>query len=104
MPSDRRLIALGITLLACTAGCTSTGELKLGQADNWGEANRQTFAAQIINPAPEYADAFAPHDGSHAAQAIERYRTDKVKAPERQSLSDIGKSGKGGSGGSPGGN
>ena len=94
-------IAGGFGGLLVLAGCTSSGELKLGAEDNWGEANRQTFAAQIINPNPEYADAFAPANGAHAAQAIERYRTDKVKQPERQSLSDIGK---GGTGVSSGGN
>ena len=101
MPTKRTAAALAFGLLAGLAGCTSSGELKLGAADNWGAANRQTFAAQIINPSPEYTEPFAPGSGAQAAKAIERYLTDKVKQPERQSLSNIGK---GSSGTSSGGN
>ena len=101
MAINRTAVPLALGLLVSLAGCTSSGELKLGAKDNWGEANRQTFAAQIINPSPEYTEPFAPSSGAQAAKAIERYRTDKVKQPERQSLSDIGK---GGSGTSSGGN
>ena len=104
MAINRTAAALALGLLAGLAGCTSTGDLKLGAADNWGEANRQTFAAQIINPAPEYTEPFAPSSGAQAAQAIERYRTDKIKQPERQSLSNIGSGAKGGTGASSGGN
>ena len=101
MATNRTAAALAFGLLLGLAGCTSSGDLKLGAKDNWGAANRQTFAAQIINPSPEYTEPFAPSSGAQAAQAIERYRTDKVKQPERQSLSNIGK---GSSGTSSGGN
>lgn len=91
-------LGAGLALTIAAAGCTTPGGLKPGQADNWGEANRQTFAAQIINPAPEYDTAFASSSGDHAAQAIERYRTDKIKQPIHQSLSSVGS--KGGAGAS----
>jgi len=91
MPSDRFRIVVMIGLAGCIAGCASSagGGLHLGQQDNFGEATRQTFAAQIINPAPEYDEALVT-SGAHAAAAIERYRTDKVKQPARQSLSQVG--------------
>ena len=95
--------AAGAALILGAAGCTSPGDLKLGQADNWGEANRQTFAAQVINPSPEYDTALAPSSGEHAAQAVERYRSDKVKQPVKQSLSSVGSKSGTGSGSSPSG-
>ena len=95
MTFERIRIAMALSLAAGATGCTSSGGLKLGRADNWGEAYRQTLAAQIINPAPEYDTAFAASSGAKAAQAIERYRTDKVKQPARQGISDIGQQGKG---------
>ena len=101
MATNRTAAALAFGLLAGLGGCTSSGELKLGAADNWGEANRQTFAAQIINPSPEYTEPFAPSSGAQAAQAIERYRTDKVKKPERQTVSSVGRSGGAGASTSP---
>lgn len=102
MLSDRlRPLAL-IVLAGSIAGCASSadGGLHLGKADNWGEAYRQTFAAQIINPAPEYDDPIPLSSGARAVAALERYRTDAVKQPARQSLSTIGRQGGGSSGAS----
>ena len=48
----------------------------------FGEANRQTMMAQVVNPAPYYEDLNPPTSGEHAAQAVERYRNDQVKQPE----------------------
>ncbi len=94
MNSKARNLALigfaGLLLSGCASGGSNTG-LGLGRPDNWGEANRQTFAAMVINPNPEYDEAMAPGDGERAAQAIERLRTGKVKMPERQSLSEVGR-------------
>ena len=104
MNFDRIRLAVILVLAAGAAGCTSAGGLKQSRADNWGEAYRQTLAAQIINPAPEYDTPFVASSGAKAAQAIERYRTDKVKQPVKQSLSDIGQQGKGSSGASANGN
>ena len=102
MPIDRlRTLAL-IGLAGCTAGCASGGGLNLGKADNWGEAYRQTLAAQIINPAPEYVDPVPLSSGAKAAAALERYRTDTVKQPAHQSLSNVGSKSGGTTGASSG--
>ncbi len=100
MPIDRLRTAALIGLAGCICGCASTAGsgLKFGQADNWGEATRQTLAAQIINPNPEYDTPLATGSGARAVAALERYRTDKIKQPARQSLSDVGETKSGGSG------
>lgn len=104
MASDlvRRIAPLA--LLAQSA-CVGPDGAVLGvhEQDNFGEANRQTFAAQVIDPAPVYDEPYLGENGDKAAQAIERYRTDKVKKPDSQRLTRIGSSGSGDSGGSPSG-
>lgn len=94
----RKLAVLGG--LAVAACATPDKPIYMGGADNFGEANRQTMAAQIIDPAPDYDYAVPETSGEHAAQAAERYRTDKVKQPVRTSTT---KSVTGGSGGGSGG-
>ena len=91
-------LALAGMLSASLAGCAANGKSVLNPVDNWGEANRQTMAAQIIDPTPVYDYAIPASSGDLAAKAIERYRTDKVKKPERVQTSKIGTQG-GGSGG-----
>jgi type IV pilus biogenesis protein CpaD/CtpE len=91
-------------MIGALAGCTAdgTGGLVYNTGpDTFGEANRQTMAAQIVDPAPVYETASAAGSGEHAAQAIERYRTDKVKKPEKLRTSN-GIAGGGGGGGSSG--
>ncbi|MDE2437647.1 MAG: hypothetical protein KGM49_15440 [Sphingomonadales bacterium] len=89
-------LALGGLVLAL-GGCVtdSTGR---AVADNWGEANRQTMAAQIIDPAPQYDTALAATSGDHAAQAIDRYNKDKIKRPDRVRTTTVGTGGGGGGG------
>ena len=102
MNSKARLIAIVSTVALLLGGCATGGSntgLGMGKADNFGEANRQTFAAMVINPNPEYDEPMAPGDGERAAKAIERLRTDKVKMPERQSISELGRTGAAASGG-----
>lgn len=69
--------------LALLAGCATDGATAFGEDSTWGEANRQTFAAQVIDPAPQYDTAAPQGSGKQAADAIERYRTGTVKKPER---------------------
>jgi hypothetical protein len=71
-----------LAALALLGGCATDGEMA-GVDSTWGEANRQTFAAQVIDPNPEYETAVPETSGDHAAQAIDRYRKDQVKKPER---------------------
>ena len=92
MPIDRlRRIALA-ALVCCLTGCaTADGKgLSLSPKDNFGEATKQTFAAQIINPNPDYADQVPATSGSLVAAAIERYRTGRVKQPVSQRTSQVG--------------
>lgn len=75
------------------AGCETTINTPPGAAE-FGEPNRQTMMAQVIDPDPQY-EAPAESSGEHAAQAVERYRTDTVKKPARTSST----AGSGGGGG-----
>lgn len=92
-----------LALLALLAGCATYGSVGEGFIDDseFGEANRQTMAAQVIDPDPEYDTLVPESSGEHAAQAIERYRTDKIKQPESiRSTENIRGGGQGNSGGS----
>lgn len=95
MPIDRlRWLALAAPLLisACAYDSATMG----GVASAFGDANRQTMLVQIVDPDPHYEFLDPPTSGEHAAQAIERYRTDKVKQPDRTSTTEtIGNSGSG---------
>ena len=77
-----RLAVIGGIASLSLGGCATYGNLD-GEydPDAFGEANRQTYAAMIDNPEPEYD---APMDGNaeKANAAIERYRTDTVKEPD----------------------
>ena len=89
-------LILGLSL--ALAGCASVPPITEQPGDApFGEANRQTMMAQVVDPDPVY-DGPAVTSGDHAAQAIERYRTDTVKQPE--SISTTEEIGGGGSGGS----
>lgn len=88
-------IAVGV--LALVAGCEHGPGQQAG-AVKFGEPNRMTMMAQVVNPDPKYDQ---PMTGSadSAAQAIERWRTDKVKKPERvRSTESVRGGGGGGSG------
>ena len=50
------VVALGLALTACADQGDITTPAYMGGPDNFGEANRQTMAAQIIDPAPRYLD------------------------------------------------
>ncbi len=80
------VIALGLA----AASCASIEDKEfLGYKDpGFGESNRATFAAMVINPDPRYDTPIPATSAEHAAQAIERYRTDKVKVPERLSTTE----------------
>lgn len=85
----RMVTALGVASLlsACTTG--QDGRPMFGWGDNFGEANRQTMAAQIIEPNPVYDSPVPATSGEHAAQAIARYRADKVKKPQPLTTSTL---------------
>jgi len=90
MATDKPLIVPALLAALALAGCASDQNSlasTLGADSSWGEANRQTMAAQIIDPAPRYDTLVAEAQGTRAATAVERYRTDKVKRPDRQMTS-----------------
>ena len=93
MNSDRlmRGLAASSVLLAGLAlgGCAATYGNRAGQIDPaaFGEANRQTYAAMIVNPDPQYAEPMAS-SAEQAAAAAERYRNDEVKQPEAPSSTE----------------
>lgn len=73
--------ALSVTGLLLLVACQHTLNAPANAA-KFGEANRMTMMAQVVNPDPVY-DRPMTGSGASAAQAIERLRTDKVKKPER---------------------
>lgn len=80
-------------LLMLLAGCAQA-PLEMGKPSTFGEASRQTLAAQVIDPLPTYDTTVPVSSGVKTAEAIERYRTDKVKKPDkvRTSASTTGSS------------
>lgn len=82
------IVGSAFALTACQTA--PNGQPHLGGPDNFGEAYRQTIAAQIIDPAPIYDTPTPETHAEHAAQAVERYRTDKVKLPDRVKTTDAG--------------
>lgn len=86
MNSKIKLIA-ALAGAATLSGCVSVADQELlGYQDpGFGEANRMTYAAMVVNPDPEYDTPIPSTSAEHAAAAIERYRNDAVKQPERQS-------------------
>lgn len=83
-------LAVVVSLTACNRDFY--GELK-GASDNFGESTRQTFAAQVIDPTPQYDTLVPESSADHAAQAADRYRKDKVKRPDQVRTSDLSISG-----------
>ena len=68
-------------------------------ASTFSEANRQTMMAQVVDPDPQYEYLDPETSALHAAQAVERYRTDKVKRPEKVRSTQSSGGGGGGGGG-----
>lgn len=63
-------------------------------ASKFGDANRATLAAQVVDPDPQYETITPITSGEKAGKAGERYRTDAVKKPDR--ISSTSASGGGG--------
>ncbi|TNE46749.1 MAG: hypothetical protein EP341_09795 [Sphingomonadales bacterium] len=91
MSSKTKIIAV-LALGSVLGGCASVADLELAgyQDPGFGEANRMTYAAMVVNPDPQYDTAIPPTSAEHAAAAIERYRTDSVKTPERVNTRQAG--------------
>ena len=92
-----RLRWLMLAALPLLAACQTDQAGLGGPASTFGEANRQTMMAQVVDPDPQYEYLDPETSALHAAQAVERYRTDKVKRPEK--VRSTQSSGGGGGGG-----
>lgn len=80
MNSDRfRWICLAALPLLAACEHDGMGEVK----STFGEANRQTMMAQVVDPEPEYDTLVPATSAEHAAQAIDRYSKGTVKQPDR---------------------
>ena len=97
MTIDYRRLAL-IALLPALAACEHN--YPGPPASKFGDANRATMAAQVVDPDPQYDTINPPTSGEKAGQAGERYRKDAVKKPDRTS-STASSGGGGGGGGGP---
>lgn len=75
-------------------GCASTYSASTGVIDQeaFGEANRQTFSAMVVNPNPVYTEPMET-SAEHAADAAERYRNGTVLEPEAQDTTSIASGG-----------
>ncbi len=95
MTIDPRLLATAASALLLSGCETGFRDMK-GEISTFGEANRQTMMAQVVDPDPQY-DKPLETSAEHTGQAADRYHKDKVKKPERvKSTSATG----GGGGGS----
>lgn len=74
MNIDHKLMLAGIMALPLLAACTPIDA-------TMGNAVKQSFAAQVIDPDPQYDE---PQDTQAAkvALAVARYRSDQVKKPD----------------------
>ena len=82
-----RTAIFAVTCLAAAACATGSGTDFMAD-ESWGEANRRTMAAQVIDPSPVYDTAIPPTSAQNAVGAIERYRDDNVKEPARISTTE----------------
>ena len=89
-------LALGAGILA---GCASTYSAQSGMIapEDFGEANRQTYAAMIVNPDPVYTQPMETSAES-AAAAVERVRQRDVEVTEAEDTTSLSGGGGGGGG------
>lgn len=81
-------VTCGAVALLALGGCTQSVLNQPGDAQ-FGEANRQTIMAQVIDPEPVYAEP-ATSSGDVAQAAVQRYREDKVKKPDSIKTTNVG--------------
>lgn len=81
---------LAVSAALALSACATTEFAEWGgvQDPGFGEANRATYAAMVVNPDPQYDTPIPATSAEKAAQAIERYRNDQVKVPERTSTTE----------------
>lgn len=87
MNSDLFRSLIAPVLVLALGGCATNSITEQPGDLKFGDANRQTIMAQVIDPDPVYTQA-AQGSGANAADAVERYRTDKVKQPDSVRTTD----------------
>ena len=86
-----RIMLAGATVFALAACTNNDGRIDLAQGDpTWGDANRATMAAQVIDPSPEYDTPIPPTSASNAVRATDAYSEGQVEQPERIRTTDVG--------------
>ena len=94
----KHVLAATTGMLSLSACTNADGRIDLANTDpTWGDANRMTMAAQVVNPNPEYDNPIPPTSASNAVRAIDAYRAGQVEEVEGVSTSGSGSS-SGGSG------
>lgn len=96
--NTRTIVIAALSSSALSACAVSDKEFLGYQDPTWGEANRATMAAQVINPNPEYDTLVPETSAENAVNAIDRYRAGEVEQPERQSTTEPVSEGAGGPG------
>ena len=85
----KHILLLGVSALAATACTNNDGRFDLTQGDpSWGEANRATMAAQVVDPSPEYENPIPPTSASNAVRAADAYREGTVEEVEDLSTTE----------------
>lgn len=74
---------LALAAAALLAACDQEVKSTAAPPAAFGEANRQTMLAQVVDPDPAHDSAVPATSAGKAAQAAERYRKDAVKRPDR---------------------
>lgn len=100
MNTERAGTALACLTLLTLSACAGDNSYLRSMPDNFGEASRQTLAAQIIDPDPQYDTVVPATSAEHAAAAIDRYHKGGVKAPPKESTTSGTGGGSSSSGGS----
>ncbi|MGN7932788.1 hypothetical protein [Sphingopyxis sp. 22461] len=75
MNIDPRIMVGAAVAAVAVSGCTPTDI-------SFGNSVRQTMAAQVVDPDPQYDGPDHTTDAAKTAAAVNRYRTDAVKQPE----------------------
>lgn len=88
----RRKLSGGLVLLAgagLCAGCLSIEDKEFHgyQDPGFGSANRATYAAQVVNPAPVYDEPMVT-SASRAVDAVDAYRAKEVEEPQSISTTE----------------
>lgn len=85
---------IALAALPLLAGCAFDEDQSIKSASSFGEPNRQTMMAQVIDPDPQYEYLDPATSGEHAAQAIDRYRTGAVKQPDKVTSTQVSSGGR----------